>query len=296
MERISSVDDILGTYWKLDPQGEGQNTGAAAGVPPLLHGASEALKLGLSYGDDKVGTMMNRSASEWAFQEFLKEHMAAAAASVTAAPQLGYGRKPVIYEESEDDEKEAESDEVSGASAAAAPHVIAAPDQEVTRPTTSRSIMADDVEVTGALNPLFSGLRDEVNCGDQTSNPQEYEHFLKYKLDLACAAVALTRPITGGGLKLRSAAAQHPIPATDASCGVDTVQRTSAEPIGIPALPPKPQCGAASAVPQRKTQPVTSGSEISDDDPDIEHGHNMNPGDEKRVRRYGTMCFPKNQH
>jgi len=195
MERISSIDDILGTYWKLDPQGEGQNTGAAAGVPPLLHGASEALKLGLSYGDDKVGAVMNRSASEWAFQEFLKEHMAAAAASVTAAPQLGYGRKPVIYEESEDDEKEAESDEVSGASAAAAaaPHVIAAPDQEVMRPSSSRRIMADDVEVTGALNPLFSGLRDEVNCGDQTSNPQEYEHFLKYKLDLACAAVALTR-------------------------------------------------------------------------------------------------------
>jgi hypothetical protein len=196
MERISSVDDILGTYWKLDPQGEGQNTGAAAGVPPLLHGASEALKLGLSYGDDKVGAVMNRSASEWAFQEFLKEHMAAAAASVTAVPQLGYGRKPVIYEESEDDEKEAESDDVSGASAAAAaaaPHVIAAPDQEVMRPSSSRSIMADDVEVTGALNPLFSGLRDEVNCGDQTSNPQEYEHFLKYKLDLACAAVALTR-------------------------------------------------------------------------------------------------------
>ncbi len=26
------------------------------------------------------------------------------------------------------------------------------------------------------------------------------------------------QPITGGGLKLRSAAAQHPIPATDASC------------------------------------------------------------------------------
>jgi len=292
MERISSVDDILGTYWKLDPQGEGQNTGAAAGVPPLLHGASEALKLGLSYGDNKVGAVMNRSASEWAFQEFLKEHMAATAASVTAAPQLGYGRKPVIYEESEDDEKEAESDEVSGASAAAAtaaPRVIAALDQEVMKPSSSRSIMADDVQVTGALNPLFSGLRDEVNCGDQTSNPQEYEHFLKYKLDLACAAVALTRvchltfsfcfcfklqkfrhqparekwkndaqgcclgegffcvyydyfsstcfhcltvangfwcamdhvckqPITGGGLKLRSDAAQQPIPATDASC------------------------------------------------------------------------------
>jgi len=288
MERISSVDDILGTYWKLDPQGEGQNTGAAAGVPPLLHGASEALKLGLSYGDDKVGAVMNRSASEWAFQEFLKEHMAATAASVTAAPQLGYGRKPVIYEESEDDEKEAESDEVSGASAAAAtaaPRVIAALDQEVMKPSSSRSIMADDVQVTGALNPLFSGLRDEVNCGDQTSNPQEYEHFLKYKLDLACAAVALTRPITGGGLKLRSDAAQQPIPATDASCGVDTVQRTSAGPIGIPALPPKPQCGAVSAVPQRKTRPITSGSEISDDDPEMEHGHNIYPGDEKRVRR-----------
>jgi hypothetical protein len=40
---------------------------------------------------------------------------------------------------------------------------------------------------------LFSGLRGEVNGGNQMINPQEYEHFLKYKLDLACAAVALTR-------------------------------------------------------------------------------------------------------
>ncbi len=44
--------------------------------------------------------------------------------------------------------REVESDEVSGTSAA---HVIAG-DQEV-----RSSIVTDEVEVTGALNPLFSG-------------------------------------------------------------------------------------------------------------------------------------------
>jgi hypothetical protein len=61
--------------------------------------------------------------------------------------QLGYGTKPVIYEENEEG-REVESDEVSGTSAA---HVIAG-DQEV-----RSSIVTDEVEVTGALNPLFSG-------------------------------------------------------------------------------------------------------------------------------------------
>jgi hypothetical protein len=132
-----------------------------------------------------------------------------------------------------------------------------------------------------------------VNGRNQMINPQEYEHFLKYKLDLACAAVALTRQLTGGGgggsssgsgLKQRSTA-QHS--ATDASSW-----RKPGDPLGIPALPPKPQYGAASAVPQSQTRPITSGSEFSDDDDrEIELSQNMNPSDEKRVRRYGILAL-----
>jgi hypothetical protein len=68
--------------------------------------------------------------------------------------------------------------------------------------------------------------------------------------------------------------------------------RKSGDPLGIPALPPKPQYGAASAVPQSQTRPITSGSEFSDDDDhEIELSQNMNPSDEKRVRRYGTLAL-----
>jgi hypothetical protein len=83
---------------------------------------------------------------------------------------------------------------------------------------------------------------------------------------------------SGSGLKLRSTA-QHS--ATDASSW-----RKSGDPLGIPALPPKPQYEAASTVPQSQTRPITSGSEFSDDDDhEIELSQNMNPSDEKRVRR-----------
>jgi hypothetical protein len=187
MERISSVDDILGTFWKLDPQGEGYNNGAGGGVAVP---ETDALKMvELSSGDVDKG--MNRSASEWAFQEFLKAHEAAG----SNVPHLGHRSRSIIYEDNEEEKEEvvaavvadaaAESDEVSDITAS---HVIAG-DQDV-KPTSS---VSEEVEVTGALNPLFSGLRGEVNGRNQMINPQEYEHFLKYKLDLACAAVALTR-------------------------------------------------------------------------------------------------------
>jgi hypothetical protein len=39
--------------------------------------------------------------------------------------------------------------------------------------------------------PCFQALQDEVNGGEQTTNPQDYEPLLKYKPDLACDAVAL---------------------------------------------------------------------------------------------------------
>eukprot|EP00250_Pteridium_aquilinum_P020537 c24853_g2_i2 orf=292-1137(+) len=47
-------------------------------------------------------------------------------------------------------------------------------------------------QVSGALNPLFTGLKADTNTFSHR-NPQEYEVFLKRQLDMACAAFALTR-------------------------------------------------------------------------------------------------------
>ena len=57
---------------------------------------------------------------------------------------------------------------------------------------------------------------------------------------------------------------------------------SSVNPIGIPALPPKPEYGAV--VPPTRSRAVTSGSDVSEDD-ESEQGQNLAPGDIKRVKR-----------
>lgn len=53
-------------------------------------------------------------------------------------------------------------------------------------------------------------------------------------------------------------------------------------PLGIPALPPKPEYGAV--VPPTRTRAITSGSDVSEDE-ESELGQNVAPGDIKRVKR-----------
>lgn len=53
-------------------------------------------------------------------------------------------------------------------------------------------------------------------------------------------------------------------------------------PIGIPALPPKPEYGAI--VPPTRARAITSGSDVSEDE-ESELGQNVQPGDIKRVKR-----------
>lgn len=128
---------------------------------------------------------------------------------------------------------------------------------------------------------------------------------MKQKLDLACAAVALTR---ASGISF-----QDPIPValspqqsqnvgmepkTVASTSAPQVSGTelksmysgavgsaTAEPIGIPALPPKPQIGSS----QFKATTSGSSRELTDDD-DLEaeleaNQSTMDPSDVKRMRR-----------
>nr|QOC69150.1 bZIP [Paeonia lactiflora] len=126
---------------------------------------------------------------------------------------------------------------------------------------------------------------------------EEYQAFLKSRLNLACAAVALTRAscakpqdsiaLTDSGSQasntsqLRSQA-PHKGPGYDSSRGQD--KDAGGSPLGIPSLPAMRKKSIVQA------RPTTSGSsrEQSDDDElegETETNDNMDPADVKRVRR-----------
>lgn len=81
MERVYSIDDILGTFWKLDTQGP-DGGGGPGGFPGSFADLQRLQREGGMGGLTRSGSVhrMSRSSSEWAFQEFLKEHVAATGA------------------------------------------------------------------------------------------------------------------------------------------------------------------------------------------------------------------------
>ncbi|EFJ33945.1 hypothetical protein SELMODRAFT_270282 [Selaginella moellendorffii] len=181
---------------------------------------------------------MNRSDSEWAFQEFLREHDdaiqeegdGARSASIPGAPQ-----------------------QASAAGGAGIGSRLA--------PVTEESGV-EEVE-DRQLDPLFSRLSSSESKFGQL-DPEAYQDYLKKRLELACAAVALTRASNRKG-------------SNDSSSKNATVAG------GIPALPPKPEY---------KDKPsATSGSsrEHSDDEEgDADHStveQSTEPSDMKRMRR-----------
>lgn len=186
MERAFSVDDILGTFWKLDTQGEGNGAGSG---PISASNSVESLK---ALEREKV---MNRSASEWALQEFLRESSTAGG----SGPLLRAKSRFMVNEDDDEEEENEEEEETGELPSPVGPlpplrsaEEFSALSIAKTEELRAMNNAVDHVEVKGALNPLFSGLQDEVNPVP-TSSPQEYEYFLKHKLELACAAVALTR-------------------------------------------------------------------------------------------------------
>ncbi|KAG6552193.1 hypothetical protein Mapa_006041 [Marchantia paleacea] len=285
MERVFSVDDILGTFWKLDTQSGDQasGTGAVSGTGVLGNGGN-----GYNPG-------MNRSASEWAFQEFLKEH--------TQGSGLQSRNDSQVFMISEEEAGEKDlplSQDKECVEEQKEPDVISIPGlkEEVDESsyTTSNQKAEDPLEqpeLKVAVNPLFSGLRDEVPAAPASSDPREYEHFLKRRLDIACAAVAMSRatglgsPKVAGNLSLQHGVSQGK-GAASGLLGADVATNGShvRGPVGIPALPPKPD----SLAPVSSAKPTTSGSsrEQSDDedgDDGVVNDQNLEPGDLKRVKR-----------
>ncbi|KAL3699537.1 hypothetical protein R1sor_017559 [Riccia sorocarpa] len=284
MERAFSVDDILGTFWKLDTQSGDQTSTTTAG-----NGTSS-----LGNGGNGYNPGMNRSASEWAFQEFLKEHTQGGLQSrsdsqvfvISEGEAEGKGADLLASEETGNAEEE--SDVIS------IPPLKEEVDESThSTPNQKAKDILEQPELKDALNPLFAGLRDEAPAASPSSDPREYESFLKKRLDLACAAVAMTRATGMGSSKTASnpSLVKRQIQGRGATsallgAGIVAIESHGRNPLGIPALPPKPD--GLAPLPTKK--PATSGSsrEQSDDEDENEgvvNDQNLEPGDLKRVKR-----------
>ncbi|KAI9084796.1 hypothetical protein K1719_033202 [Acacia pycnantha] len=204
---------------------------------------------------DESSSGMNRSASEWAFQRFLQE---ASAASHDSHPSS-----------SDPDKNDDSSLEIKEQPK---------PKQE----HTASSIPKNAAVFSNAPSPIIP------------VDSEHYQAILKSKLNLACAAVALTRgslaksqdPATlPNGVSKANKTSQARSPATLEGHGPSNVNDKDAEgPVGIPSLP------AAQKKLVIATKQTTSGSsrDQSDDEEaeeETDMTENMDPSDAKRVRR-----------
>ncbi|KAK4379086.1 hypothetical protein RND71_000948 [Anisodus tanguticus] len=197
--------------------------------------------------------MMNRSSSEWAFQRFLQE---ATAADTTTSPTMA----------------------ASSSSSSHQNDVVEIRDENHSTPNLNSS---------AALNSKPATSFGSAPPQNIPVDSEEYQAFLKSRLDLACAAVALSRAKTLKPQDTSSSASQSGSPISTKGSGQEVTKvqdKDSGGPVGISSLPPvqkKP------GVPVKST---TSGSsrEQSDDDEaegEAETTQGTDPADAKRVRR-----------
>nr|XP_011457963.1 PREDICTED: light-inducible protein CPRF2 isoform X2 [Fragaria vesca subsp. vesca] len=190
---------------------------------------------------------MNRSASEWAFEQFLEE--------VVSPPPPPPPPPPAASAHSSTSKREEVDEEVVE---------IKKPDRLQQQHLNCPPPPPSDPPSTAQINS------------------DQYRELLKSKLNLACAAVALTRPVDSDNVAQTQSVAPQPSQLTTGlhKKGAGLPQsEADTSPLGIPALP---------AI-QKKAQ-TTSGSskDDSDDDDlegDIEITENMDPADVKRARR-----------
>ncbi|CAM6085000.1 unnamed protein product [Calypogeia fissa] len=280
MERIFSVDDIVGTLWN---SGGDLSIGVQSGSEVGEANGSGEIEYNPHFG-------LNRSASEFAFQEFIKHSCREPSRNDTltyissdeeAENDEDFCRVLPLRDEAENDEapakgaeedrakvrelKQEDSVQTTGStSEPAAPKV----DEQLNSETVSKPKEAtaessfEEPEIKAALNPLFSGLHSEMT---PTSDPQEINTYYQEKLAEACLRARKAREGVLGlpesdqpGLQQKKGATSG----ADASSG------------GL---------GTATRLPSK---PVTSGSsQDQSDDEDGENEQNLEPGNEKRVKR-----------
>ncbi|KAJ7978109.1 Basic-leucine zipper transcription factor [Quillaja saponaria] len=201
---------------------------------------------------------MNRSASEWAFERFLQEASVASHTSPHSSSSAADKNDEVVVEINEQ------------------------PKKDQTQKTSTASNQKND---TG----LYNGAPPNIPI-----DSEEYQDFLKSKLNWACAAVALTR---GSLVKPQDTAfADSGTQASNSSKVVSQAtlkgsgddpsgsqDKDAKGPVGIPSLP---DVQTKSVVVVR---PTTSGSSRDQSDDEEAGGEtdttDMDPSDAKRVRR-----------
>ncbi|CAL9053071.1 bZIP transcription factor RISBZ2-like isoform X2 [Musa acuminata AAA Group] len=254
MERVFSVDEIGDSFWAASPA-------PPPGLPPPPGGAA-----------------MNRSPSEWYFERFLAEEPAPAPTAASSAPNPNPNPNPSFHPN---------------------PNRNVAPN-----PSASSSVVGSnfcegrrelgrvgDDEVVEIKAPIVVAVPPQPSDLPATVDPGHYQTLLKHKLDIACAAVAMSR---GSSVQDSASIADSMSPISDVSHlgsqapvkgNASTVQhKAGGGPGGVPALSILQNSGT-------QGRPATSGSsrEQSDDDDEVEGdaetNDNMDVTDIKRIRR-----------
>lgn len=221
-------------------------------------------------GDPK----MNRSASEWAFERFLQE--ASPLSDTSSSKSLA-----------ENDGVEIKDPPRTTAAAAAA----------ATTDVTSKYSNINNKSNFKSQTPVGVSSSNGQSLGNATAalnrqgssipvDSDDYQAILKSKLNLACAAVALTRapfvmnPSSAGAADSATQGSADSRSTSLPPCKGS--QDKDAKPIGIPSLP------AMSKKPVTQAKQTTSYSSEQSDDDDLEGENetdNLDPADVKRVRR-----------
>ncbi|KAG7014472.1 Light-inducible protein CPRF2, partial [Cucurbita argyrosperma subsp. argyrosperma] len=213
---------------------------------------------------------MNRSASEWALERFLEE---VSALPVNSCPSTTSDRVVV------------------------SPVDVASP---ASQSSTSKRDEGDDEILEIKKADCDHDRSQPIPSLDPSkmarSNPDQYRVFLKNRLDMACAAAALSR-VASSEPKGPVQPADHPgqtsnafefgiqAPGQGSDRGTSTKEsEATGSQLGIPSLPAMPKKLGIQAV---QTTSGSSRDESDDDDleGDIENIENMDPGDARRARR-----------
>ncbi|KAL7239227.1 hypothetical protein ACSBR2_005173 [Camellia fascicularis] len=214
-------------------------------------------------------TMMNRSSSEWAFQRFLQE-----------------ARNNTTHSESESSPS---ASAVASSSAIPENDVVEIKDHHMPQPQPQ-----PQPQHRQSTNPQTASF-NSVAPPNVPVDSEEYQAFLKSRLNLACAAVALTRasfvksqesPIVADNGSQASSTGQLGMQALGEGSGYGLPKGQDKDVIGPLGIPSLPAMEKKSVVQVKST---TSGSSREQSDDDEAEGetetNNTDPTDAKRVRR-----------
>ncbi|KAF8017851.1 hypothetical protein BT93_H2912 [Corymbia citriodora subsp. variegata] len=262
MDRGFSVDEISDQFWS--------SPAPAATLTSSSSCRSET-------DEPSASSKMNRSESVWAFQRYLQE------ASVSAASGRGDESDAVEIKGSRPDR---DGDQTPIGEQPPNPNAMNKDANEVD--STSRPPSAPYVDsIALPPQPPFSGAAPPADS-------EEFQAFLKSKLNLACAAVALSRASfvlnqdsgTPADSSQASKASLVGSQAPSKGVGPDLSKSQDEDAGGLVGISLSPAMPKKAGIPVRST---TSGSsrDLSDDDEVGETattGH-LDPADVKRVRR-----------